>query len=42
MDDQDAVENYTIQVIEVASLSDGKDDVAKHPVYVTTYTIFYA
>ncbi len=40
-DDKDAVENYTIQVVEVAYLKDGKVVAAKDTLFVPAYTIFY-
>ena len=39
--DEDAVENYTIQVVDVAYLKDGKVVSAKDTLFVPTYTIFY-
>ena len=40
-DDEDAVENYTIQVVDVAYLKDGKVVAAKDTLFVPAYTIFY-
>ena len=40
-DDKDAVENYTIQVVDVAYLKDGKVVAAKDTLFVPTYTIFH-
>ncbi len=40
-DDKDAVENYTIQVVDVAYLKDGKVVSAKDTLFVPTYTIFH-
>lgn len=40
-DDKDAVENYTIQVVDVAYLKDGKVVAAKDTLFVPAYTIFF-
>ena len=40
-DDEDAVENYTIQVVDVAYLKDGKVVAAKDTLFVPAYTIFF-
>lgn len=40
-DDKDAVGNYTIQVVDVAYLKDGKVVAAKDTLFVPAYTIFF-